>query len=98
MKEIVILNEVHNYVQKLKLSESAKLLAQIEALQSGDYDSINTKQLREKVRELILGNHRFIYFEYENILYFTNAFRKKSNKTPKKEIDYAENILKKLTQ
>lgn len=94
MKEISILSNTHEYIQTLSDSESGCLLADIEAMQAGDFESVHTKKLRGKIYELIMGSHRFLYFEYKNTLFFTNAFRKKTNKTPKREIDYAEKIFK----
>lgn len=53
---------------------------------------IHTKQLKGPIRELIVGHHRVTYFKLGDTLYFIRGFRKKSAKTPKREIDYAHKI------
>ena len=95
--EIRILELVHRYIQeKLRDSEQGKLQAHVDAMRSGDFESVNIKKLRGKIYELIFGNHRFTYFQSERKLYFVRGFRKRSNKTPRKEIEYAEKIYRTL--
>jgi phage-related protein len=98
-KRISILGPAYGYIQgKLKESEQGILKAQLEIMQSGDFRSIRTKRLKGKIHELIFGSHRITYFLLEQKIYLVRGFRKKSNKTPKKEIEYAEKIYKILNQ
>lgn len=51
-----------------------------------------TKHLVDNIWELRPGNNRILYFYYENNNYILlHMFRKKTNKTPKYEIDKAIN-------
>ena len=63
-------------------------------MRSGDFESVRTKQLRGSVRELIVGHHRLTYFQLDSVLYFVRGFQKKTAKTPKSEINYAEKVYK----
>lgn len=92
-REVKILRPARKYIQEeLKDSERGALQADMEAMRSGDFESVRTKKLRAKVYELISGNHRITYFQLKRNLYFVRGFRKKTNRTPKKEIEYAEKI------
>jgi len=93
---VYILEPAETYIHSLKEAEQGTLLAQIQAIQSGDFASVNTKQLRGKIRELKMGSHRITYFQKRSVLYFIRGFLKKSTKTPAREIDYAENIYRQV--
>jgi phage-related protein len=93
--DIKILAAAAKYIEKkLKTSEKGALMADLEAIASGELDSVSTKKLRGKIYELIVGDHRFTYFQDGNALYFVSGFRKKTNKTPKKEVEHSEKIYK----
>ncbi len=55
---------------------------------------LSAAQLRGPVRELIVGHQRLTYFGLDSVLYFVRGFRKKTAKTPKSQIDYAEKVYK----
>lgn len=57
-------------------------------------EGIHTKQLKGPIRELISGHHRITYFRLKDTFYFIRGFRKKSAKTPRREVEYAEKIFK----
>ena len=88
------LSPAKDYIATLPESDQGIIAADIDAMRSGDFESVSTKQLRGPIRELIVGYHRLTYFNIKDQLYFVRGFRKKSRKTPKKEIDYAEKIYK----
>jgi len=94
--QVKILEPVREYMESLKVAEQGIIRADMEAMQSGDLQSVRTKHLRGKIYELIVGNHRVTYFLADNSLYFIRGFRKKSAKTPKKEIEYAEKIYREI--
>ena len=94
--EALFLDEVEGYIKKLSESMQAKIAANIEVMKSGDFQTPYTKQLKQVIRELILGQHRFIYFKKKQVLYFVYAFRKQTAKTPKNKIDNAMNIYKNI--
>lgn len=90
----LILEDASEYIQSLDEANQGTIYADIEAMKEGDFDSVYTKQLRGKIRELIVGNHRITYFLIKSYIYFVRGFMKKTGKTPKKEIEYAEKIFK----
>ena len=97
MKEhhkVQFLNHAAEYIGSVPETDQAAIAAHIEHMRSGDFESVHTKQLRHSVRELIVGHHRLTYFQLDSVLYFVRGFRKKTAKTPKSEIDYAEKVYK----
>ena len=94
----IYLTGVKSYVARIPEADRGRILRDIEALALGKLEDVNTKQLRGPIRELIRGNHRLTYFKLNNVLYFVRGFRKKTAKTPKQEIEYAEEILIKIKQ
>ena len=89
--DLRILAPAKKYLAALPSREHAAALDEITALHAGDIP-VRTKQLRGPIRELIVGYHRFTYFKIASALYFVRGFRKKSRKTPRSEIEYAEKI------
>ena len=94
---IRILAPANTYIESLSKSERGDILAGIGTLRGERAPSVRTKQLRGPVRELIVGNHRVTYFRLETTLYFVRGFRKKTNKTPRQEIEYAASIFRQLS-
>lgn len=88
-----ILSTAAEYIANLKDAEQGVVRADIESMREGDFISVRTKQLKGKIRELKIGNHRITYFQIDNSLYFIRGFRKKTAKAPRAEIEYAESIL-----
>jgi phage-related protein len=89
---IFILERANKYLQKLPEIEKAKVLAHIAFMQQGSFENLHSKKLSGVVQELIVKQHRFLFFKKENRLYFVTAFKKQSAKTPKTEIEYAKEI------
>ena len=52
------------------------------------------EEAREKIKELIVKNYRFIFFIEKHDTYFVRAFIKKTRKAPRREIEAAEKIHK----
>ena len=88
----LVLESAQRYIDNLSKSEQGAIRAYIDAMKFGDFDSVYTKTLKGKIRELIVGRHRISYFVIRGVLYFVRGFPKKSAKTPKKEIEYAERV------
>lgn len=82
------------YIGSVPETDQAIIAAHVKYMQSGDFESVRTKQLHGPIRELIVGHHRLTYFEFGASLYFVRGFRKKTTKAPKSEIDYAEKVYK----
>lgn len=93
-----VLHLATTYIQSQSNKEQAFIRAHITALGARDFASVRTKQLRGPVRELIVRHHRLSYFHFEANLYVVRGFRKKSAKTPRKEIEYAEEVYKIITR
>ena len=88
----LVLESAQRYIDNLGESEQGAIKADIDAMKFGNYDSVYTKTLKGKIRELIVGRHRISYFVMRGVLYFVRGFPKKSAKTPKREIEYAEQV------
>lgn len=91
--EIQLFDEVYNFIDNLPESDKAKVLAHIKIMET-DISVVHIKPLRNSIKELIVKKYRLIFFINKNTLYFVSGFIKKSQKTPVKEIDNAENIYK----
>lgn len=72
--------------------DQGKIYAQITQLGNGNSESLFIKHLSGKIMELIVKNYRFVFFTKTDLVYFVSAFIKKTNKTPKQEIDLAKKI------
>lgn len=89
---IQFLDTAAKYTGSISIADQATLAAHLGFIRLGDFGSVRTKQLRGPIRELIVGHHRLTYFRLGMVLYFVRGFRKKTAKTPKSEIEYAEKI------
>ena len=83
------LTHVSEYIAGLDDATQGKIAANLEVMRTGDLITPHTKQLQGHLHELIIGNHRLIYFVIKSAVYFVCGFRKKTRKTPKREIEYA---------
>ena len=95
--QIRFLESANRYIETLSKTEKANVIGDVYALKSGRPEAVRTKQLRGPIRELIVGHHRITYFKLESTLFFVRGFRKKTQKTPLKEIEYAEAIYRSLS-
>ncbi|MDP3645860.1 MAG: type II toxin-antitoxin system RelE/ParE family toxin [bacterium] len=96
-QEVRILPPAKEYIESIPGKDQGAVAADIKTMQSGDFDSISTKQLKGPVRELIVGVHRISYFSLQQILWFVHGFRKKTRKAPRNEIEYAGNVYKTIS-
>jgi len=92
--QVSILATAEGYFATLPTEEQIKISADITRMQFGQFESVYTKQLKGAVRELLVTHHRILYFIIDNRLYVVSGFRKKTSKTPKAKIEYAEKIYK----
>ena len=94
---------VWEFLQNLRIKSASNKDARIQHKQASLYiellqqngtrlnDNI-TKHLEDGIWELRPGNNRVFYFFYENNTFvLLHQFRKKSQKTPKREIEKAKN-------
>ena len=90
--------EAKDFIEGLSLRDTAKVKANITMMQMGHFSSVHIKLLRNVIKELIVKNYRFIFFVNKNSIYFVGAFTKKTQRTPRQEIDNAERLYKKFTK
>lgn len=93
-----VLLGAREYLTSLSEKEQAIFKKAMDSLESYGEGLVRTKQLRGPIRELIVAHHRITYFRLANALYFIRGFRKKTRKTPRQEIEYAERTYRLLTQ
>jgi len=96
--QTIVLRGVKSYIAEISEADRGRIYRNIEALALGNLEGLRTKQLRGPIHELIRGNHRLTYFKLNDRLYLVRGFRKKSAKTPKQEIEYAEDILMRIRE
>ena len=92
--EVRVFRRVTEFVDELTYTDRAKVTANIKIMEMGRFDSVYIKTLRGAVKELIVKNHRFVFFVHEHTIYLVSAFIKKTQKTPLREINNAEKIYK----
>lgn len=88
----LFLERAKTYLDSIPDADRGAIYRDIEALTTGDMTGVYTKPLKSPTRELISGHHRIPYFKLGDTLYFVSGFRKKSTKTPKREIEYVHRI------
>lgn len=91
---IQILDKVETFLESIPAKERAKILATITMMRTGAMDTAVTRQISGSIRELKVRQHRILYFQQGNFLYFVGGFTKKSQKTPLREIKNAKHIQK----
>lgn len=91
--QVRVIPAAREYIFSISEKDHGKITSAIQALKEGRFEEVYTKQLKGDVRELIVGKHRISYFKLNSTLYFVRGFAKKTAKTPKKEIEYAEQVL-----
>ena len=94
--EAKFLNKVSLFIRKLPERDRAKIAAQIEMMQIGVFSPLHIKTLRGSIKELIVKRYRIIFFIKKKFIYFIGMFIKKTQKTPKQEIDTAEELYKSI--
>lgn len=77
-------------------ADRAKVAVAMSAMQEGNFRVVETKLLRTPIHELKIRKYRFVFFIHGQLIYFLHAFIKKSSKTPKREIDHAEKLYKRV--
>jgi phage-related protein len=82
------------YLESIPRRSRISIKADIEDMSLGKLSVPHTKQLRGPIHELISGHHRLIYFILGQAIYIIRGFRKKSNRTPRDEIRYAQKVYK----
>lgn len=93
---IILLDDIEDFILSLPIKDQYKISSALDALRNRKFDTVYIKQLRGNLKELKVRKYRLIFFIHKNEIYFLRVFIKKSDKTPKREIDLAEKFYKQL--
>lgn len=90
----ILLRGIEDFIFDLSPNDQNKIFGAIEILRNRKFDSVYIKQIRGNIKELRVRKYRLLFFIYKEIIYFGRIFIKKTNKTPKNEIDTTEKYYK----
>jgi len=91
--EIEVFEKAETFILNLPEKEKAVVFANI-AMMKTSFSGVNTRLLGRPIKELKIKNVRILFFIDKNKIYLVSGFYKKSQKTPKSEIDYALGVYK----
>ena len=94
--EVRILEDVREFIERLKQDDSAKILAHLKSIEENLTEGLIIKTLKGRIKEIIVRQYRVIFFNIGATAYVVDAFKKQSQKTPKRIIENAEKIYKGL--
>ncbi len=94
--DVRILEDVRKFLDRLKDDDSAKILAHLKSLEESHTEGLLIKTLKDKIKEIVVRQYRIIFFNIGGTIYIVDAFKKQSQKTPKRIIEKAEKIYKGL--
>lgn len=95
-QNVIFLDSVSEFIQKLPPIDQGKIAANVTMLCTGDFASVRIKQLDGPVYEVIIKQYRFIFFRKGTMIYIVGAFRKKSARTPMREVKHAMGIFRNI--
>ncbi len=93
---IRVFEDVSDFLKRIPEDDAARILAHLKSFQENCVEGLFIKTLRGKIKEIVVKNYRIVFFSIGSTGYIVDAFRKKSQKTPKRIIEQAENIYKNL--
>jgi len=96
--DLIVLAQVNDFIESLPDKEKLILKATVDTLKRKDFDSIHAKTLKGPIKELIVKRRRFIFCIENDTIYFLKAFTKKTQKTPRNEIEISEKLYKLLVK
>ncbi len=91
-----ILHDVLVFLDGIADEDSAKIYAHLKSLEENHTEGLRVKQLKGKIKEIIIKQYRIVFFKKMNAIYIIDAFKKQTQKTPKRVIERAEKIYKNL--
>ena len=94
--QTIFADNVNEYMDELDDNERAKIMSAVGRMVSGDFQSVFIKKLRDEINELKVKKHRLIFFIKDHGIYFVGVFMKKTAKTPKRQIENALKIYKRI--
>jgi len=90
----VFRDEVGEFIHGLPKNLRQKFAVATLALSEGCFDSIYIKQIKKEIKEVRIQKYRLLFFTYRDSIYFIRIFIKKTNRTPRKEVELAEKYYK----
>jgi|ERR1035437_779061 phage-related protein len=87
-------SDVEKFIKEQSEIDRAKVAVAFVFMENGNFEQLHIKTLKGHIKEFIVRSCRITFFRQDNIIYFVGAFRKKSAKTPRKEIEEAEKVYK----
>lgn len=94
--DIKILDNVSKFIERLPEDDSAKILAHLKSLEENHTEGLLIKTLKGRIKEIVVRQYRITFFNIGTTIYVVDAFKKQSQKTPKRIIEKAERIYKGL--
>lgn len=91
------MDEVKDFINNLPNVLRQKFAIATTALSEGVFDSVYIKQLKGEIKEVRIQKYRLAFFTYRDSIFFVRVFEKKTNKTPRKEIQLAEKYYELIT-
>ena len=91
-------NEVKEFIRSLPRELRQKFAVATLALSEGSFEQVFIKHLKGVIKEAKIQRYRLIFFTHDNSIYFVRIFMKKTNKTPRKEIELVERYYKLITK
>lgn len=87
-----------DFIETIPLESRYLIEASISALASGETKRLKLKTLKGKIKEIITGQYRIVFFSFRTTLFIVDVFKKQSQKTPVRIIKRAEKIYQKIAQ
>jgi len=87
--EPIITDDVLEFIESLSIKDQDKIMGSIGSFSKRQFDAIYIKQIFGEIKELRVRKYRLLFFVDDNSVHFIRIFIKKTNKTPKQEIELA---------
>ncbi len=90
--EFRVLDDVNYFLDKIPDDDAAKILAHLKSLEANQTEGLVIKTLTGKIKELVVGQYRIVFFVLGGKGFAIDVFKKQSKKTPLRIIERAEKI------
>jgi phage-related protein len=89
--------KARDFLYAISTDDRSLLLSRVSDL-AEDISSVETKLLKSPIKELKYKKYRLLFFIDKSTIYFISGFVKKTQKTPAKEIEYANKLYSKFKE
>lgn len=87
--DIITIAKVREAIKSFSTKDREKIFAAMIALSQRKFDTIYVKHLAGEIKELKVRRYRLLFFIHQNKVHFVRIFIKKTNKTPKRDLELA---------